>query len=424
MAIQVPFLTTKSLAVLPPISSHGDNSTLSPISSTSSLSPLLLCTSRSINARGRRAQLGSLSFIIRPCCMTSNTTVADVEEQAKVEVAKGYTMAQFCDKMIEFFMNEKPQTKDWRKILVFRDDWKKYKDNFFSRCQVRADTEKDIALKQKLVELARKVKKIDDEIEMHMELLKEVQESPMDINAVVATRRKDFTAEFFRHLNVLSDTYDNLDDRDAIIRLGAKCLSAVCAYDSALEQWETLDAAQSKFDDILNSPSLDDACEKIESLAKAKELDSSLVLLINRAWAAAKESTTMKNEVKNIMHQIYKTTKKSLRSIAPSEIKLLKYLLNITDPEQRFSALATAFSPGDGHEAKDADALYTTPKELHKWIKIMLDAYHLNKEETDLLEARKMSDPVVIQRLNILKETIEEEYLKMHAQDEDPEPKE
>lgn len=43
----------------------------------------------------------------------------------------------------------------------------------------------------------------------------------------------------------------------------------------------------------------------------------------------------------------------------PKEIKLLKHLLNITDPEEQFSALATAFSPGDGQEAKDPNALYT-----------------------------------------------------------------
>lgn len=41
----------------------------------------------------------------------------------------------------------------------------------------------------------------------------------------------------------------------------------------------------------------------------------------------------------------------------------------------------------------------------------MLDAYHLNKEETDMREAKQMTQPVVIQRLLILKETIEEEYL-------------
>lgn len=59
------------------------------------------------------------------------------------------------------------------------------------------------------------------------------------------------------------------------------------------------------------------------------------------------------------MHQIYKATQKSLKSIAPPEIKLLKYLLNIIDPEERFSTLATAFSPGDQREAKDVDVIYT-----------------------------------------------------------------
>lgn len=34
-------------------------------------------------------------------------------------------------------------------------------------------------------------------------------------------------------------------------------------------------------------------------------------------------------------------------------------MLNIIDPDERFSALATAFSPGDEREAKDVDILYT-----------------------------------------------------------------
>lgn len=55
-----------------------------------------------------------------------------------------------------------------------------------------------------------------------------------------------------------------------------------------------------------------------------------------------------------------------------------------------------------------------TPKELHKWIKIMLDSYHLNQEDTDIREARHMTQPVVIQRLFILKDTIETEYLEQN----------
>ncbi|KAH7848062.1 hypothetical protein Vadar_033314 [Vaccinium darrowii] len=342
-----------------------------------------------------------------------------VEEQVEAEVAKGYTITQFCDKVIDLFLYEKPKSKEWRKYLVFREEWKRYRDSFYKRCQSRAETENDSQMKQKLKALSRKVKKIDDEMERHSELLKEVQNNPTDVNAIVTRRRKDFTDEFFCYLTLLSETDDSLEGRDGVARLGARCLSAVSAFDNTLEIVDTLDTAQSKFDDILNSPSVDVACDKIKSLAKAKALDSSLILLINSAWASAKESSTMKNEVKDIMYRLYQATKSSLRSMAPKEIKLLKYLLNIIDPEERFSAMATAFSPGDEHDVKDKNFTYTTPKELHKWVKIMLDAYHLNKEETDIREAKRMSPPIVIQRLFIIKETIEEEYLEKGVKTED-----
>lgn len=295
--------------------------------------------------------------------------------------------------------------------MVFRDEWKKYSGSFYNRCQTLADAENDAQMKEKFLSLARKVKKIDDEMDKHTDLLKEIQDNPTDINLIVTKRRKDFTEEFFRHLGVVEETSESLEDRDAIARLGARCLSAVSAYDNTLEIVDTLDVAQAKFEDILNSPSVDAACEKVKSLAKGKALDSSLILLINSAWASAKESATMKNEVKDIMYQIYKTVQKSLKSISPKEIKLLKYLMNITDPEERFSALATAFSPGDDHGIKDPNAIYTTPEELHKWIKIMLDAYNYHREDSEIREAKQLNEPVVIQRLVILKETIEEEYL-------------
>lgn len=337
---------------------------------------------------------------------------AQVEQEPDVQVHDGYTITQFCDKMIDLFLNEKPRSKDWKRYLIFREEWKKYRERFYNRCWMRAEMETDPSLKQKISNLGRKVKKIDEEMEVHTDLLKEIQDCPTDINAIVTRRHKDFSGAFFRHLTLVSETYDSLEDKDAIARLGARCLSAVSAYDNTLGIVDTFDTAQAKFNDILNSPSLDAACDKIKSLAKAKELESSLILLINSAWASAKESTTMKNEVKEIMYQLYKTTKSSLRSIAPKEIKLLKHLLNIVDPEERFSAMATAFSPGDNLEAKDPDALYTTPKELHKWVKIMLDAYNLNKEDTEIREVKQMTAPIVIQRLFILKETIEEEYLE------------
>ncbi|RZC77731.1 hypothetical protein C5167_001911 [Papaver somniferum] len=307
------------------------------------------------------------------------------------------------------------------------EEWKRYSEKFYKQCKARADAENDNGMKQKLVLLGRKVKKIDDEIERHSELLKEIEQSPTDINAVVAKRRNE---EFFRHLSLLSETYDSLDDRDDG-ELWAWSIHSIVKL-MEVENAETLDVAQAKFDDILNSPSLDAACEKIKSLGKAKELDSSLILLINSAWGAAKESTTMKNESvfslkpatylqdKDIMYHLYKATKSSLRSIAPKEIKLLKDLLNITYPEERFSALATAFSPGDEKVAKDPQCpVHIRIRQRSCTIKIMLDAYHLNKEESEIREARQLTLPIVMQRLFILKETIEEEYLQQNTAAED-----
>ncbi|XP_057482081.1 glycine-rich domain-containing protein 1-like isoform X2 [Actinidia eriantha] len=66
-------------------------------------------------------------------------------------------------------------------------------------------------MKQKLIALGRKVKKIDDEMERHSEHLKEVQDSPTDINAIVTRQHKDFTEELFRYLTLLSETHDSLE---------------------------------------------------------------------------------------------------------------------------------------------------------------------------------------------------------------------
>ena len=55
---------------------------------------------------------------------------------------------------------------------------------------------------------------IDDEMEIHSELLKELQDSPTDINAIVAKRRKEFTEDFFKFLTLVSETHDSLEDHD------------------------------------------------------------------------------------------------------------------------------------------------------------------------------------------------------------------
>lgn len=83
-----------------------------------------------------------------------------------------------------------------------------------------------------------------------------------------------------------------------LAKLGNDCVAAVQAYDSAMESTEALNAAELKLQDIINSPSLDAACKKIDDLALKNQLDSTLVLMITKAWSAAKESNMTKDEVK------------------------------------------------------------------------------------------------------------------------------
>lgn len=70
------------------------------------------------------------------------------------------------------------------------------------------------------------------------------------------------------------------------------------AYDTATESIEALNTAELKFQDIINSPSIETACRKIDNLAEKNQLDSALVLMITKAWSAAKESNMTKDEVK------------------------------------------------------------------------------------------------------------------------------
>lgn len=53
------------------------------------------------------------------------------------------------------------------------------------------------------------------------------------------------------------------------------------------------------------------------------------------------------------------TSRGNLQRLMPKEIRILKYVLTIKDPEERLCALKDAFTPGEEIEGKDVDCLYT-----------------------------------------------------------------
>ncbi|KAH6827898.1 hypothetical protein C2S53_019196, partial [Perilla frutescens var. hirtella] len=287
-----------------------------------------------------------------------------------------------------------------------------HKDRDVTSDQMDDDSESDPGMKHKLLRLARKLKEVDEDIQRHNELLGAIRKSPSEVGEIVARRRKDFTKEFFVHLHTVAESYyGNPTEQSVVAKLGNTCIAAVEAYDTATESIEALNAAELKFQDIINSPSVDAACQKIDNLAAKNELDSALVLMITKAWSAAKESNMMKDEVKDVLYHLYKTSRGNLQRLMPTEIRILKYLLTIEDPEERMSALKDAFTPGEELQGMDVDCLCTTPEQLHTWIGTVIDAYKFSQESTLIREARDMMNPKVIQKLEELKKTIQDNFM-------------
>lgn len=321
-------------------------------------------------------------------------------------------MIRVCDKLIEVFLVDKPKPTEWRRLLAFSKEWNNIRPHFYKRCQDRADSENDPGMKHKFLKLQRKLREVDDDVQRHNELLEAIRRSPSEVGDIVARRRKDFTKEFFAHLHTVAESYyDDPAEQNAVAKLGNMCLEAVEAYDTATESMEALNAAELKFQDIINSPSVDAACKKIDDLAQKNQLDSALMLMITKAWSAAKDSDMTKDEVKDVLYHLYKTTRGNLQRLMPKEIRILKYLLTIKDPEERMSALKDAFTPGEELEGEDVDCLYTTPEQLYNWIGTVLDAYNFSKEGTLIKEARDLMNPKIIKKMEELKKLIVDNFM-------------
>ncbi|KAG2657943.1 hypothetical protein PVAP13_1KG162400 [Panicum virgatum] len=305
-------------------------------------------------------------------------------------------MIKICDKLIGVFMVDKPTPTDWRKLLAFSREWDNIRPHFFKRCQERADAESNPEMKHKLLRLGRKLKEIDEDVQRHNELLEVVKSTPSDkIGAIVAKRRKDFTVEFFNHLYYVAESYhDEPEKQTELAKLGNDCVDALQAHDDTTGSLEALNAAELKLKDILNSPSVDAACRKIDDLAEKKELDSALVLMLSKAWSAAKGTDITKSERQ-----------------MPKDIRILKHLIMIEDPEERLSALNDAFTPGPELLGDNVDTLYTSPEALHTWARAIVDAYYNSREGTLLGQARDLMNPKIIKRVEEIVKLIKDKYL-------------
>ncbi|XP_038716987.1 uncharacterized protein At4g37920-like [Tripterygium wilfordii] len=344
-------------------------------------------------------------------CEGSERDDKDKNEDDGVQEVDDPKMNRICDKLIGVFMVDKPTPTDWRRLLAFSKEWDNLRPHFYKRCQDRADNEDDPGKKHSLLRLGRKLKEIDEDVQRHNELLEVIKGAPLEMSEIVARRRKDFTKEFFLHLHTVAESYyEDPTEQNALAKLGNMCLAAVEAYDAATENIQALNAAELKFQDILNSPSLDVACKKIDNLAEKNQLDSALALMVTKAWSSAKETNVTKGEVKDILYHLYMATRNNLQKQMPKEMRIIKYLLTIEDPEERLHSLKDAFTPGEELEGEDFDCLYTTPENLHTMIKVVVDAYNFSQGGL-LREARDLMNPEIIRKLEDLKKVVEDHFM-------------
>ncbi|KAJ1690820.1 hypothetical protein LUZ63_014975 [Rhynchospora breviuscula] len=348
----------------------------------------------------------------RETLFQGNSKAQDKKVEGKDKPTDEFEMLKVCDKLIEVFMVDKPNPGDWRKLLAFSRTWTDIGPHFYKRCQERADAQTDPGMKHKFLRLSRKMKEVDDDVKRHDELIEVIKRDPLEIMAIVARRRKDFTEEFFVHVRDVAESYyENPEKRDELINLGKACLAAVQSYDGALGSMEDMKAAEAKFTDIISSPTRDIATKKIDDLAKKNQLDSSLLMMLTKAWSEAKESTLMKEEAKDMLYDLYKTGIASIQKMIPKDIRILKYLLSLEDPRERLAALNDAFTPSLEYETDEVDYLWTTPTALHSAAKTILDAFNSNRRGSVAREARDMMQPKVIQKLDELKKMIEDNFL-------------
>ena len=69
--------------------------------------------------------------------------------------------------------------------------------------------------------------------------------------------------------------------------------------------------------------------------------------------------TGLTSQAKDIMFYLYSVARANMAKSVPKEIRIIRHLLSVEDPRQRFEEMTMAFSPGDELEGKDQDRLYT-----------------------------------------------------------------
>lgn len=312
------------------------------------------------------------------------------DKSENVETSEAQELDQrVYDRLMDGFLQRDPE--DYPKLLSISREWENVADNLFAHIEMRAgEIENDPDRQLKLYEMNRRLKKVHRRLQRMHDVLEEIKQADAvgTLEEYVARRGDALTATFFEYASMRAQLLEDEEEREEVASLLARLVSLAQAFHDIQKEGEVLDDAQEAFDKILDSSSLEEMESKIDMVMdKQKNISPALVLTMAKAWAGAKESNLVKDEVKDILAHLYMRAKSNMGAMLPPEIRILRHVLSIEDPRERVQALSDAFTPGETTEAfskGETDVLFTSPEKLLFAIDQILQAYERQKPQQQM----------------------------------------
>eukprot|EP00898_Chlorokybus_atmophyticus_P007597 jgi/Chlat1/7839/Chrsp66S07285 len=331
-------------------------------------------------------------------------------EQLDTDDDKALSVVEVCDRLIALFRS-KPRP-EWRRLITFSNQWPKIRDKVYKRIDESiAARMQDPAEKTELMQLRKRLHKTEEQLEEHNKLVNEVLATPADQwDVLVANRAKEFNSDFFDHLKNLIDAVADAEERDKLLTIAQRLLSLVEAHEQILKDQMALATAQAKMIEILQAGDMAAAEAKIDEMTDNGQLDSALLLTMAKMYASCKENTP-KSEIVEMMGSLYFKAKENLGRNMPDEVRILRHVLSMEDPNERRAALAEAFTPGMQYETATEDFLSSSPERFVGTVESILRAYEQQQNSKLLQEAKGFMNPKAIERIKEVLELVRQDFM-------------
>ena len=381
----------------------------------------------------------------------SSRTAAAAESSADKASDPASKSPEMYDNLAKIFLNRKEE--DWIGLLASSEQWPELQAGFFARLKTRAKEEEDPEEMLRMSRVLRLLQGTSDRVLQYTALLEEVQSKEEDLwEGMVTARRPEFTTEFFQFIRFKLEALVRADaaaqgtssspkggktvtaqeraelkgtrtdarvaekdadkKRDDLARLASVLLTICEAFDEATKDQETLEEAAENLQELLQVETLEEMNTKIDEMQANGKLDPALVLTAAKAYMSVKESPYVEEEVKDVMAHLYFKMKETMGRQQPKEVRILKYLLSIEDPQEIRKGLEEAFTPGPELTVGDEDMLFCEAPALLQTIDAVLKAYDGQKGKANITgQAAELMQPEVIEKMKTVKFQIEAHFM-------------